>query len=296
MERFINKGQTTLAEALDASETAIDVTASPATFNAAYGVYSILIDSEIMTVLTTSSNTLNVTRGAEGTTAATHANGAAVRFIMTARGMKNARNNAIGFADFVQPVNADFSWNNQGGATITDLETNALGLEGLYLEAPTSAGDGLRIREVNTPSAEWTATAFLIPEIAPQNVQACGLCLRESGTGKLEVLSIGYNSIVSKSFMATAKYTNINTLSANRTLWDGYTAISPGRWFRVSCDGTNIRWWVSTTGRTWRVIETFAQSNFLTTAANRIGFFALSDSAATEAGVTLLSWQVTDDS
>ena len=66
---------TTLAEALDASETGIDVTS--ATGISATDIIS--VEDELMLVGSISSNTLTVTRGHGGTTAATHLNGLAVR-------------------------------------------------------------------------------------------------------------------------------------------------------------------------------------------------------------------------
>lgn len=63
-----------LAEALDASETGVDV-ASGAAFDVGQ---TILIDSEQMEITAISSNTLTVRRGVNGTTAATHNSGLSV--------------------------------------------------------------------------------------------------------------------------------------------------------------------------------------------------------------------------
>jgi hypothetical protein len=85
-ERYKTLGQTTLAEDLDASETAIDVT-SAAALRDSYttgDTYRIKIDNELMTVTAESGNTLTVTRAAEGTAAATHSNGGTVKQIITA--------------------------------------------------------------------------------------------------------------------------------------------------------------------------------------------------------------------
>ena len=72
-------GTTTLAEALDASETGVDVT-TRSNFPSS-GSFEILVDSERMIVTAgagTGAGTLTVVRGAHGTTAATHSNGATV--------------------------------------------------------------------------------------------------------------------------------------------------------------------------------------------------------------------------
>lgn len=64
-----------LAEDLDASETGVDVV-SGTSYNAGE---TILIDSEQMSISSISTNTLTVVRGINGTTAATHTNGAAIQ-------------------------------------------------------------------------------------------------------------------------------------------------------------------------------------------------------------------------
>jgi hypothetical protein len=64
----------TLAEALDASETGVDVSSG----SALDVLDTILVDSEQMYITAISTNTLTVVRGVNGTTAATHDNGATV--------------------------------------------------------------------------------------------------------------------------------------------------------------------------------------------------------------------------
>lgn len=65
----------TLAEVLDTSETGVDVSAG----SDDHVGYTLLIDSEQMFVTARSTNTLTVERGVNGTTAATHASGAAIQ-------------------------------------------------------------------------------------------------------------------------------------------------------------------------------------------------------------------------
>ena len=72
-----NELTTTLAEELDASETAVDVTS--ASGMATTDVISVA--GELMIITNISSNTLTVTRGHGGTTAAVHANGELVRLV-----------------------------------------------------------------------------------------------------------------------------------------------------------------------------------------------------------------------
>lgn len=66
----------TLGEALDNSETAIDVSDSALVGNS----LSILVDTEQMYITGVSGNTLTVVRGVNGTTKATHLTGAAIYY------------------------------------------------------------------------------------------------------------------------------------------------------------------------------------------------------------------------
>lgn len=72
---LLSTSTATLGEDLDLTETGVDVTSGPAF---AVG-QTILIGSEQMAVLSIASNTLTVTRGLNGTTAATHSSGAAIQ-------------------------------------------------------------------------------------------------------------------------------------------------------------------------------------------------------------------------
>jgi len=66
--------QTTIAEDLDASETGVDVATGQGSNFATNDL--VLVDSELMTVSSVASDTLTVARGADGTSPATHSNGA----------------------------------------------------------------------------------------------------------------------------------------------------------------------------------------------------------------------------
>ena len=87
--RFGNNSVTTLSAAITStSATTLTVTSASTFPPIAYGQQlAIAIDSEIMWVVGISSNTFSVMRGQEGTTAATHANGAGVYGILTAGGV-----------------------------------------------------------------------------------------------------------------------------------------------------------------------------------------------------------------
>lgn len=94
-EQYVNFGETTLAEALDASETGVDVTTG-SVFPSS-GNFRVVVDDEIMLATARSTNTLTVERGAEGTTAATHDTGAAIALMLTAASLTNiVQENGVG--------------------------------------------------------------------------------------------------------------------------------------------------------------------------------------------------------
>ena len=84
-EQMANFGHTTLAEALDDSETGVDVTAG-SVFPSS-GDFRVRVDDEIMLVTARATNTLTVTRGAESTTPAAHDNGADIDARLTSGGL-----------------------------------------------------------------------------------------------------------------------------------------------------------------------------------------------------------------
>ena len=84
LERFANTAQTTLSAAV-ASPAATTLTVTAAAGFPAEAQYRIRIDDELLLVTAgAGTTTWTVTRGIEGTTAATHSNGAAVIHVLTA--------------------------------------------------------------------------------------------------------------------------------------------------------------------------------------------------------------------
>ena len=92
----INNGafQTTIAEDLDASETDVDVATGQGSNFATNDV--VLVGSELMDVSSVATDTLTVTRGANGTTAATHTNGDTIILVF---GNTDSANNYNGWGE-----------------------------------------------------------------------------------------------------------------------------------------------------------------------------------------------------
>lgn len=92
-EQFTNNATTTLTTSALSSDTTITV-ASVSLFPVS-AQYRIMIDSEIMLVTNIVGTTLTVTRGAEGTVAAAHSNGATVEHILTAGAIAQLKSDTI---------------------------------------------------------------------------------------------------------------------------------------------------------------------------------------------------------
>ncbi len=85
-EFLANNAQTTLSAAITTTG-ATSCTVTSATAFPASGTFRVLVDSELMSVTGVSGTTFTIVRGIEGSTAATHSNGATVSQVITAAGL-----------------------------------------------------------------------------------------------------------------------------------------------------------------------------------------------------------------
>ena len=92
-ELYTNDPGTTLNGAIISSDLSLTVTS--ATGFPGSGTFRIRIDNEIMIVTAVASNVFTVTRGAEGTSAASHSNGATINHMLTAGALDAIRANMI---------------------------------------------------------------------------------------------------------------------------------------------------------------------------------------------------------
>lgn len=86
LEQLTNKAASTLSAAITSGATSLTV-ASAAAFPT-NGNFRVIVDNEIMLVTAVSGTTFTVTRGAESTTAASHASGAAITHVLTAASLR----------------------------------------------------------------------------------------------------------------------------------------------------------------------------------------------------------------
>ncbi len=177
------------------------------------------------------------------------------------------------------PIDANYSWINQGGASV--VTTNG----GIALLVPANASSNLRIRTKSAPSTPYTITACFIQRVLGANFHTVGLGFRESSSGKVAAIALQFNSAFG---VGVHKWTNATTFSAS------YLANIPVHtgnliWFQISDNGTNriSRW--SMDGQNWLDMHSVGRTDFLT--ANEVCFFGDSLNATWALAATLISWK-----
>lgn len=178
------------------------------------------------------------------------------------------------------PVDGDFTWINQGGASV-----NAAG-GGIYLLAPAGASTNLRIRKKSAPATPYVVTACFLPMIYRVDNNSFGLLFRQSSDGKVHAFYIAHSTGIQ--WIGT-KWTNATTFDSNYVTINS-NVFSP-TWMRIADNGTNRICSWSSDGQNWIVAHTVGRTDFLT--ADEIGFFSNSQNATYEAACTLISWKQT---
>lgn len=186
------------------------------------------------------------------------------------------------YPDFTAPVNASFTWINQGGASVT---VNANG--GIFLRAPPDPTFELRIRKKSAPSTPWTLTTAIIPCLLDDSYQGCGILMRESATGKLATLFL-VSDVQTRIFLQVRNWSD----PSNAETPTIYPSIQEGDlfWLRLANDGANLSYSYGRDGYNFITLRTEAKNFYFTTGPDEIGFFAMENTNAFDAGMTLMSW------
>lgn len=159
--------------------------------------------------------------------------------------------------DFTPPDLTDFAWVNQGSATATQAGTN------LYMTAPLSGTNSLRILKRATPATPWVITIGFLYSMHQTDFAEAGLVYRQSSDGKLVTLNCQFGTSAFR--VTTSKWTNPTTFSAVYTPSpQAYLSPSSVAWLRIADDATNrISSW-SLDGDVWEALHTVGRTDFLT--------------------------------
>lgn len=321
-EQLANNISTTLSGSINNSVTALSLTS--ATGFPSSGNFRIFIDSEIMTVTARSGTTLTVTRGAEGTTAASHTSGATITVVLTADAMRAYREDFNFFdtlanqpsaaivnrlykptdfpvlkrdtgsvwtsmyglsIDLTTPDDSSFSWVNQGSATVDTSKY------GTYLESVTNGNaDNFRHR-VKTHSSPKKYTIGFTLHFQSDATGGGGIVFRESSTSKFTSMTIwGNASNLIKVFVEN--WTNNTTISGSvGSYFCSHILNDQLFWLQMEDDGTNIYWRHSRDGYKFST-ATFApvgRTTFMAGGPNQIGYFV--NPKNQEVGMRVISWK-----
>jgi len=327
-EQFKNLASTTLAEDLDASETGADV-ASAMGFSG--GDFRILVDSEIMKVTGVSGTTLTVVRGQEGTVATTHANGAAVKHVLTAGALDSHDQNDLAASDtyanrpaagvpgriflptdgiyierdngsiwekfgpiwpMTPPVAADFpAWVNQGSAATTFTDNKG----SPFLVAAVNQNANLRCRVKDYPATPLTVEMAYTLNCWPYNGTSIGgLVIRDSISQKLVVFGV---SASNGNLQVEAYNWNSPTSSSGNVTGSANSHLGEAAivWLKYADDGNNRVVSFSVDGYNWAQCVSISRTDWIV--PNQIGVYVNSyagysmSSGQQDTGLNLLHWR-----
>jgi hypothetical protein len=183
------------------------------------------------------------------------------------------------------PVLSSLTWQNQGSAT---AGYNAGGA--LLMTAPAgSNANNLILLTKAAPATPWTLVVGFAFGMSFGSSEGF-LALRESGTGKIIVFSIGSNGGGgSPPNIAISKWTSYTAFSANYqaavATWQG-----PTTWLSVTDDGTNLTWAASIDGQTFKQMFQSPRGNFFTTAPNQAGIGLLNFTSLNPTDALFYHW------
>lgn len=263
LEQYANNAATTLAAAISSS-MATSISVSSATGFPSSGNFRILIDSEYMIVTGVSGTTWTVTRGAEGSTAATHSDGATVTHILTAASLEQlvadrleigaygslpsagvanrlylptdkpvaSLDNGSAWAGFgplfplTQPNLTGYSWVNQGDSgSIT--QTNSY----VYMQnGPGSGAEDWALYVKSVASAPYTYTVGFLPLLVSAQYSELGVVLYNSSSGKFISLSMQadqYSNSPPGMVLINAKWSSTSSFNASYNFQHGAATLVP---------------------------------------------------------------------
>jgi hypothetical protein len=290
-EKYSNDASTTLNGAINNSVTSLVVTS--ATKFPTTGNFRIKIDSEYMLVTAVSGTTFTVTRGIEGSVAASHSNSVAVYHVLTKGSLDTIlaenfqygalasrpaaeragrtylgsdypimyRDNGSSWQGFYRnmaitpPVSGSYTWSHGGGtATNTDITNGPSTLD----VVSTGAGDKIStfLRSYTAPAS---ITALLVPALNV-SISFCGVCISD-GT-KFSGLGLILDSGLSKIW--TPNYNTKTSYSGAYFTYDppiDYSSV----WLRMTDDNTNFIYSLSPDGTTWVDIYSVSRTSHMAT-------------------------------
>lgn len=169
------------------------------------------------------------------------------------------------------PLAADFTAVNNHLSTLTDGSLN------LFVSYNGVAGAGGHELWVKTAPAPPYDVYMRAKWWASNDDAQCCLVIRNSGTGGFyQVGRYVFNSGFGHGILLQY-FTNPTTFGGSSSTW---TFPSAPDWFRISNDGTNLKFYISADGTSWSLLNTLLLSSLLIT-GDQVGFAILPCTAGT---------------
>lgn len=179
--------------------------------------------------------------------------------------------------DFTPPVDGDYSWINQGSASVSTT------YGGVLLQAPQLAGDSWKIRYKTAPSTPYYVVVAFIPHITENNHNRVGVGWRQSSDGKL------VGATMKASNWETTKMNSATSFNTSST-WTGVGSFYFGNliWMQFADDGTNRLAYLSRNGITWTKAYSEGRTTFMT--ADQVLFYCDANNGNYGTAMLLLHW------
>ena len=328
VEKYANNAASTLSSAI--TTTATSLTVADATSFPASGNFRIKIDSELLLVTAVAGAVFTVTRGTEGTVAASHDDGADVIHLLTKGGLEArvanrfisdlyANKPAAGvkgrlflptdglfleyddgavwhqygpFRRFKAPPQTGWQWVNQGSATAT-FNGGALVLEDPVLDT-NSPELRLLVRSL-FPGATSVVAAFAYNGAASMNGPKCGIvsrCVGGTDDGNFTTWGFRLWQTSSYPFTEAIHYTSPTVAEATPS-YDNRVFWPMLRvfWVKFSWEGNYKRWYWSTDGVNWIKWAEDTYTQYNT--PSQVGIFIDPMNNNNKISLTLLHWEET---
>lgn len=303
LEQYTNSAQTTLNGGISSGSTSLVVT-STTNFPTA-PQFRIIVDAEIMLVTAVAGTTYTVSRGQEGTTAASHLTGVAVTHVLTQASLSTIigqfalsdlianrpaagtngrlffpsdggpifRDNgsawdcwAYGMGPFTPPLSTFTTAFNRGNYVLTQNR----GVSTLSILGSVAPGSDSICGQVDpVPGASWTMTVAYNHSLAPGCPSIGGIVMYDSVSTKCKL-----HVIQTSGSPAVAGYDFNTPTSFNSSIYNDATYIEnhPLMLLQVVCDGTTYFYNHSEDFITWvNNRQELVSGNFLT--PTHIGYF-----------------------
>lgn len=286
-EQLVNNATTILNGAISSPSsttiTVLDGSVFPTT-----GDFRVIVGTELMLVTARSTNDLTVVRGIEGTSAATHTDGSTIRAIVTAGGLRKVFDEATAGGSYRYPprildatgnvlTSSDFTWRNQGTASVTDDTDGSITIN--YVS--NAGSHNWRILEQVAPTAPWKITAGILAGPGFGSTTLHGMCVGDNTTG--ELITVNWRIPID---VTVHKWNSVSSWNSNALTRN--SGIHHRLYCQIEDDNTNLYFRMSADGINFATLYQEARTTFLT--PDRVGFGVNPQTSTASGHMTLFSW------